>query len=83
VLGRKTRRQQSWRTQALAIFGYIKGHFTGAPPLRSAIQTVLIGGLAGGRGVLDRASHFVMAQTLMEPLREWTIEIRETAGQGP
>ena len=32
----------------LAIFGYIKGHFTGAPPLRSAIQTVLIGGLAAG-----------------------------------
>ncbi len=30
----------------LAIFGYIKGYFTGAPPLRSAIQTVLIGGLA-------------------------------------
>ena len=33
---------------ALAIFGYIKGHFTGAPPLRSAIQTTLIGGLAAG-----------------------------------
>jgi VIT1/CCC1 family predicted Fe2+/Mn2+ transporter len=31
---------------ALAIFGYVKGHFTGAPPLRSASQTVLIGGLA-------------------------------------
>ena len=31
---------------ALTIFGYIKGRFTGAPPLRSAIQTVLIGGLA-------------------------------------
>jgi len=31
---------------ALAIFGYIKGYFTGAPPLRSASQTVLIGGLA-------------------------------------
>jgi VIT1/CCC1 family predicted Fe2+/Mn2+ transporter len=31
---------------ALAIFGYIKGKFTGAPPLRSAIQTVVIGGLA-------------------------------------
>lgn len=31
---------------ALAIFGYVKGRFTGAPPLRSAIQTVLIGGLA-------------------------------------
>lgn len=31
---------------ALAIFGYVKGRFTGTPPLRSAIQTVLIGGLA-------------------------------------
>jgi VIT1/CCC1 family predicted Fe2+/Mn2+ transporter len=31
---------------ALAIFGYIKGSFTGAPALRSAGQTVLIGGLA-------------------------------------
>jgi VIT1/CCC1 family predicted Fe2+/Mn2+ transporter len=31
---------------ALAVFGYIKGHFTGASPVRSAIQTVFIGGLA-------------------------------------
>ena len=31
---------------ALAGFGYIKGHFSGAPRVRSAIQTVLIGGLA-------------------------------------
>lgn len=31
---------------ALAIFGYVKGHFTGAPPLRRASQTMLIGGLA-------------------------------------
>jgi len=31
---------------ALAIFGYVKGRFTGAPPLRSAIQTAVIGGLA-------------------------------------
>jgi len=31
---------------ALAIFGYVKGHFTGAPPVRSALQTMLIGGLA-------------------------------------
>jgi VIT1/CCC1 family predicted Fe2+/Mn2+ transporter len=31
---------------ALAGFGYVKGRFTGAGPLRSAIQTVLIGGLA-------------------------------------
>jgi VIT1/CCC1 family predicted Fe2+/Mn2+ transporter len=33
---------------ALAIFGYIKGRFTGAPPLRSAIQTTIIGGVAAG-----------------------------------
>lgn len=33
---------------ALAIFGYVKGRFTGAPPLRSAIQTAVIGGLAAG-----------------------------------
>jgi len=31
---------------ALAIFGYIKGRFTGAAPFRSAFQTVIIGGLA-------------------------------------
>jgi VIT1/CCC1 family predicted Fe2+/Mn2+ transporter len=31
---------------ALMIFGYIKGRFTGPRPLRSALQTVLIGGLA-------------------------------------
>jgi vacuolar iron transporter family protein len=33
---------------ALTLFGYIKGHFTGVPPVRSALQTVLIGGLAAG-----------------------------------
>ena len=31
---------------ALAVFGYIKGHFTGMRPLRSALQTTLIGGVA-------------------------------------
>ena len=31
---------------ALLIFGYIKGRFTGPRPLRSALQTALIGGLA-------------------------------------
>lgn len=33
---------------ALGIFGYIKGSFTGTRPLRSALQTMLIGGLAAG-----------------------------------
>jgi VIT1/CCC1 family predicted Fe2+/Mn2+ transporter len=31
---------------ALAIFGWVKGRFTGASPARSSFQTVLIGGLA-------------------------------------
>ncbi len=33
---------------ALFVFGWIKARFTGMPPLRSAVQTVLIGGLAAG-----------------------------------
>jgi len=33
---------------ALAVFGYIKGHFTGERALRSAVQTVAIGGVAAG-----------------------------------
>ena len=31
---------------ALAIFGGIKGRFTGVPVVRSALQTTVIGGLA-------------------------------------
>ncbi|TAN24724.1 MAG: iron transporter [Acidobacteria bacterium] len=31
---------------ALLVFGYIKGRFTGSQPLRSALQTAVIGGLA-------------------------------------
>jgi VIT1/CCC1 family predicted Fe2+/Mn2+ transporter len=31
---------------ALAVFGYVKGRFTGAPPAKSSAQTLLIGGLA-------------------------------------
>jgi VIT1/CCC1 family predicted Fe2+/Mn2+ transporter len=31
---------------ALTVFGYVKGRFTGARPVRSAIQTATIGGLA-------------------------------------
>jgi len=33
---------------ALGVFGYIKGRFTGKTPLRSAWQTVAVGGLAAG-----------------------------------
>ena len=31
---------------ALLIFGYVKGKFTGGKPIKSAIQTVVIGGIA-------------------------------------
>ena len=31
---------------ALAVFGGVKGRFTGVPVLRSALQTSVIGGLA-------------------------------------
>lgn len=37
---------------ALGVFGYIKGRFTGAHALRSALQTVVIGGLAAGAAFL-------------------------------
>jgi vacuolar iron transporter family protein len=37
---------------ALFVFGYVKGRFTGAKPLRSALQTALIGGLAAGAAFL-------------------------------
>jgi VIT1/CCC1 family predicted Fe2+/Mn2+ transporter len=33
---------------ALFLFGYVKGRFTGASPLRSAAQTAIIGSLAAG-----------------------------------
>ena len=33
---------------ALAIFGFVKGRYTGARPLRSALQTTITGGLAAG-----------------------------------
>ena len=31
---------------ALAAFGFVKGRFTGAAPIRSAVRTTIIGGLA-------------------------------------
>ena len=37
---------------ALGIFGFIKGRFTGTLPIRSALQTMLIGGLAAGAAFL-------------------------------
>jgi VIT1/CCC1 family predicted Fe2+/Mn2+ transporter len=42
---------------ALTVFGYIKGRFTGTTPVRSALQTLLIGGLAA-------AAAFVIARAI-------------------
>ncbi len=42
---------------ALLVFGYVKGRFTGAAPLRSAVQTMLIGGVAA-------AAAFVIARLI-------------------
>ena len=33
---------------ALLIFGFVKGRFTGTKPIRSALQTALIGSVAAG-----------------------------------
>ena len=33
---------------ALLIFGFVKGRFTGTRPIRSALQTALIGSVAAG-----------------------------------
>jgi VIT1/CCC1 family predicted Fe2+/Mn2+ transporter len=43
---------------ALMMFGYVKGSFTGAPPLRSALYTTLVGGLAAGAA-------FIVARAIM------------------
>jgi VIT1/CCC1 family predicted Fe2+/Mn2+ transporter len=37
---------------ALFVFGYIKGRYTGTQPLRSALQTTLIGGIAAAAAFL-------------------------------
>ena len=37
---------------ALFVFGYIKGRFTGAAPMRGALQTLTIGALAAGAAYL-------------------------------
>jgi vacuolar iron transporter family protein len=37
---------------ALFIFGFIKGRFTGTRPMRSALQTALIGSAAAGAAFL-------------------------------
>jgi VIT1/CCC1 family predicted Fe2+/Mn2+ transporter len=37
---------------ALAVFGWVKGHFTGISPFKGGVQTVLTGGLAAGAAFL-------------------------------
>src|SRR6266487_307297 len=51
---------------ALLLFGYVKGRFTGARPLRSALQTALIGGLAAAAAFL--IARLISRQSLSIPL---------------
>ena len=45
--------ESNWLTLlALLVFGFIKGHYTGTRPIRSALQTALIGSLAAGAAFL-------------------------------
>jgi VIT1/CCC1 family predicted Fe2+/Mn2+ transporter len=37
---------------ALAVFGWVKGHFTGINPFKGGVQTVVTGGLAAGAAFL-------------------------------
>jgi len=37
---------------ALFVFGYIKGRYTGAAPMRGDVQTLIIGALAAGAAFL-------------------------------
>jgi len=37
---------------ALAVFGWVKGRFTGINPMKGAVQTVVIGGFAAGAAFL-------------------------------
>ena len=43
---------------ALFIFGFIKGRFTGTRPMRSALQTALIGSVARRRRISDMRARF-------------------------
>jgi len=45
-------------TAALFVFGYVKGRFTGVRPLRAAVQTAVVGGLAA-------AAAFALARLVM------------------
>jgi VIT1/CCC1 family predicted Fe2+/Mn2+ transporter len=45
---------------ALLVFGYVKGRFTGTKPIKNAIQTMLIGGVAA-------AAAFLLAKVISHP----------------
>ena len=54
---------------ALLVFGALKGRFTGTAPLRSGLQTLLIGGLAARRGLRDRQAHLVKRRDMNNYVR--------------
>jgi VIT1/CCC1 family predicted Fe2+/Mn2+ transporter len=62
---------------ALAIFGGVKGRFTGVPVVRSALQTCLIGGLAAVRPAARR----VPSAARRSRRSSWARTIWETSGR--
>ena len=52
--------------RAVAVFGFVKGTFTGVSRVQSALQTVLVGGLATGvaAGPVAAAGDIVGALTM-------------------
>ena len=67
VADRAVRSRSALTLAALFAFGFVKGRFTGARPLRSALQTTSIGGLAAAARVRDRASRRGLSGS-----RRWT-----------
>ena len=53
---------------ALGVFGYIKGTFTGAKPIRSSLQTMLIGGSRSRSRLPHRPSYFLTNACCLLPI---------------
>ena len=69
---------------ALALFGGVKGWLTGARPLRSSVQTVVIGGIAGAVAFPDRPRGIGFTDGALGPgaLRK-ADRVEDRSGPGP
>ena len=65
---------------ALAVFGYVKGRYTGAGRWKSALQTTIVGGLAAAAAYRDRESDYV---AFAESRKRDTVRLRDSAEPFP